>query len=153
RDLLESRCHRCHGKDGTVEGGMSYILDRDRLVSRGKITPGKPAESPLFRRVKTGKMPPPGETPRLTTDDVLLLEKWIDAGAPGVGAPAPPRKLIGDAEIHGRILADLTSAERPQRRFLRYFSLAPQHNAGLAESELQSYRIALAQLLNGLSWH
>src|SRR5262249_2154531 len=40
-----------------------------------------------------------------------------------------------------------------ERRFMRYFSLAQQHNAGLSGEELQSYRIALAFLLNSLSWH
>jgi mono/diheme cytochrome c family protein len=153
RGVLEAHCHRCHGKDGTVEGGMSYVLDRDRLVARGKIAPGKPGESPLFRRVEAGKMPPPDEAPRLSTEDVSLLRNWIEAGAPGVGAPAGPRKLLGEAEVYARILADLDRTERRERRFVRYFSLAPQYDAGLAEAELQSYRIALSQLLNSLSWH
>lgn len=153
REVLEAQCYRCHGKDGTVEGGMSYVLDRDRLAARGKIRPGKASESPLLRRIETGKMPPPGETPRPSPAEIALLKRWIDAGAPGVGATAAPRKLIGEADVHARILADLDSIERRQRRFIRYFSLVPQHNAGLADGELQSYRIALAQLLNGLSWH
>jgi WD40 repeat protein len=151
--VLKTHCYRCHGKDGTVEGGMSYILDRDRLVARGKIAPGKAAESPLYKRMHAGKMPPPEESPRPSANEIKLLERWIEAGAPSAIAAVAPRKQILDAEVNARILADLDKADRRQRRFLRYFSLAPQYNAGLAEDELQSYRIAFAQLLNSLSWH
>jgi WD40 repeat protein len=153
RDVLKLHCHRCHGKDGTVEGGMSYILDRDRLVARNKIVPGKPAESPLLKRMQAGKMPPPDESPRPTPDEIKLVERWIDAGAPSADQPAVPRKRIQEADVNNRILDDLYKVDRRQRRFLRYFSLAPQYNAGFAEEELESYRIAFAQLLNSLSWH
>jgi WD40 repeat protein/mono/diheme cytochrome c family protein len=153
RQVLQTYCHRCHGQDGTVEGGMSYILDRDRLVARAKIVPGKAAESPLYRRVQTGKMPPPGETSRPTPAEIETIRKWIDAGAPSASASAPPRKLVTEAEVASRILTDLHRIGRRERRFIRYFSLGPQYNAGLAEEELQSYRIALTHLLNSLSWH
>jgi hypothetical protein len=153
RTVLDTHCYRCHGKDGTVEGGMSYILDRDRLVARGKIIPNKPAESPLMKRMQAGKMPPPEESPRPTADEIKLVEQWIAAGAPSTEPAVPVRKRILEADVNARILADIDKVERRQRRFLRYFSLAPQYNAGMAEDELQSYRIALAQLLNSLSWH
>src|SRR5262245_9859607 len=71
--VLETNCWRCHGKDGAVEGGMNYILDRERLVARRKLVPGKPDDSPLFKKVAAGKMPPPGEHPRPSTEDVALL--------------------------------------------------------------------------------
>src|SRR5271166_885302 len=83
RAILEANCHRCHGKDGAVEGGLNFVLNRDKLVARRKILPGKPEDSPLFRRVATGKMPPPGQHPRPNSADVALLRSWIDAGAPG----------------------------------------------------------------------
>src|SRR5262245_14967571 len=38
--ILEQYCHRCHGRDGSLEGGMNYILDRDKLVARKKVLPG-----------------------------------------------------------------------------------------------------------------
>jgi hypothetical protein len=153
RAVLETHCHRCHGKDGTVEGGMSYILDRDRLVARGKIAPGKAAESPVLKRMQAGKMPPPDESSRPSADEIKVVERWIAAGAPSATAAVAPRKQILEADLNARILADLQKADRRERRFLRYFSLAPQYSAGLAEDELQSYRIAFAQLLNSLSWH
>ena len=145
RDVFKTHCHRCHGKDGTVEGGMSYILDRDRLVARGKIAPGKAAESSLLKRMQAGKMPPPDEAPRPNADEIKVVERWIAAGAPSATAAVAPRKQILEADLNARILADLQKADRRERRFFRYFSLVPQYNAGLAEDELQSYRIAFAQ--------
>jgi hypothetical protein len=153
RQVLKTYCHRCHGQDGTVEGGMSYILDRERLVARKKIEPGSAAKSPLFRRVEAGKMPPPGESPRPSAAEIAVLKQWIDAGASASEAPRAPRRLIADADVSGFILADLDKLDRRARRFARYFSLAPQYNAGLGEDELQTYRITLGQLLNSLSWH
>jgi hypothetical protein len=132
---------------------MSYILDRDRLVARGKIAPGKAAESSLLKRMQAGKMPPPDEAPRPNADEIKVVERWIAAGAPSATAAVAPRKQILEADLNARILADLQKADRRERRFFRYFSLVPQYNAGLAEDELQSYRIAFAQLLNSLSWH
>jgi WD40 repeat protein/mono/diheme cytochrome c family protein len=150
--VLETNCWRCHGKDGNVEGGMNYILDRERLVARRKLIPGKPDESPLYKRVAAGKMPPPGEHPRPSADDVALLRQWIEAGAP---APKPivVRAPVTDDVVMAWILADLEKQERRSRRFQRYFSLAPLANAGAAADELETYRRGLSKLINSLSWH
>src|SRR5262249_40617596 len=40
-----------------------------------------------------------------------------------------------------------------QRRFFRYFTLSNLANAGRTDDELVSTRLALAKLLNSLSWH
>src|SRR5262249_47769452 len=75
-EVLKKHWSRCHGQDGTVEGGMSYILDRERLVQRGKVKPGDAATSPLYQRVSKGKMPPPGEMPRPAPSDLDILKRW-----------------------------------------------------------------------------
>jgi mono/diheme cytochrome c family protein len=152
REILKANCHRCHGQDGAVEGGFSYVLDRDKLVGSHKIIPGKPDESPLLRKVVAGKMPPPDERPRPSAADVALLREWIEAGAPGA-APAAPRAFVTEDDVVALILADLDRLDRRARRFTRYFSLVDQYNAGLTEDELQTYRNALAKLVNSLSWH
>src|SRR5207302_9478004 len=41
---------------------------------------------------------------------------------------------------------------RRSRRFQRYFSLSHLYDAGLTDEELQTYRNALAKLVNSLSW-
>ena len=48
--------------------------------------------------------------------------------------------------------ADVGQRPERDRRFTRYFTLANLHNAGLAADELETYRQALAKLLNSLSW-
>src|SRR5262249_61194804 len=75
--VLKANCFRCHGKDGALEGGMNYILDRDKLVARKKIIPGKADDSPLVKKVAAGKMPPAGEQPRPSDDDLTTLKQWI----------------------------------------------------------------------------
>ena len=61
-------------------------------------------------------------------------------------------KLLRGA-VMAMILADLETIDKRSRRFTRYFSIAHLYNAGLSEDELQTYRNALAKLLNSLSWH
>jgi WD40 repeat protein/mono/diheme cytochrome c family protein len=152
RAILDANCHRCHGKDGAIEGGFNYVLDRDKLIARKKIVPGHADQSPLFKRAATGKMPPEGEQPRPSDADIAALKEWIDAGAPA-DAPRGERTILTEAAVLERILADLEKQDKRSRRFLRYFSLAPLANAGMGPDEAQSYRNALAKLVNSLSWH
>ena len=150
--VLKANCYRCHGEGGNVEGGMNYVLDLERLVARKKVVPGKPENSPLFKRVASGKMPPPDESPRPSDADKLALRRWIEAGAPPL-APPKARTFITQADVEAAILADLEGMDRRSRRFMRYFTLTHLHNAGLSADELQTYRNALAKLINSLSWH
>jgi WD40 repeat protein len=152
RAVLKSHCHRCHGQDGSVEGGLNYVLDRDKLVARHKVVPGDPEQSPLWRRVAAGKMPPPGEQPRPGEADLAVLRRWIAGGAPA-GQPSADRPTRTESALTELILADLGKQEKAARRFLRYFSLAPLANAGAGPDELRTGRNALSKLLNSLSWH
>jgi WD40 repeat protein/mono/diheme cytochrome c family protein len=150
--ILKANCHRCHGQDGAVEGGMNYILDRDKLIARKKVVSGKAEQSPLFKRIAAGKMPPAGEKPRPTPADLAIIKQWIDSGAPSA-QPVVARALVTESDVYDVILADLDRLEKRSRRFARYFSLAPLANAGAGADELETYRHALAKLLNSLSWH
>lgn len=150
--VLDRHCHRCHGQDGSVEGGFNYVLDRDKLVARRKVVPGRADESPLFRKITSGKMPPPDVSPRPSADEIAVLRAWIDGGA-ARNAPIVTRPFLTEDDVARLILADLDARDRRARRFQRYFSLVELANAGLGEDELQTYRNALAKLLNSLSWH
>jgi WD40 repeat protein len=152
REVLQTHCYRCHGKDGAVEGGMNYILDRDKLVARKKVAPGDAAGSPLFKRVAAGKMPPPSEKVRPSEADIAVLKQWISEGAVRADS-SPPRSFLTETEVNTAILADLDAMERRPRRFARYFSVAHLYNQGLGDDELATYRVALSKLLNSLSWH
>jgi WD40 repeat protein/mono/diheme cytochrome c family protein len=152
QQVLRANCYRCHGQDGSIEGSMNYVADLAKLVARKKVVPGDPAASRLFKRVDEGTMPPPGETPRPGADDVAVLKKWIEAGAPG-SEPTTNRARLTTDEANAYVLADLNSMDRRSRRFQRYFTLTHLYNAGLNDEELQTYRNALAKLVNSLSWN
>ena len=149
--ILTAHCYRCHGQDGSLEGGFNYVLDTAKLADRKKIVAGKPEASPLLKRIAAGTMPPVGETMRPSDTELATLKEWIAAGA--AGTPAPQRKSISTGDTAEFIRADLDTLDRRSRRFVRYFSLAHLWNAGLGDDELQTYRNALAKLVNSLSWH
>jgi tetratricopeptide (TPR) repeat protein len=154
RELFTANCHRCHGKDGANEGGFNYILDRQRLLQRRKVVPGDPARSRLFRRISSADdpMPPAEEKVRPGADDIALVRKWIEAGAPDFSTAAARRGFVSQAEVIRAMRADLEGLPARQRRFTRYFTLTHLFNAGLSEDELQSYRHGLSKLVNSLSW-
>ena len=48
RAVLKTHCYRCHGQEGAVEGGLNYVADLGKLLSRKKVVPGNADESRLF---------------------------------------------------------------------------------------------------------
>ncbi len=150
--VLKAHCHRCHGENGTAKGKFGHVLDRDKLVSRGQVIPGNAAESELYQRARGGEMPPPDKGPRPGQDEIALLRRWIDAGAPGI-AVAARRTFLSEAAVRRRILDDVQSLNPRHRRFARYLTLAHLANAGLSDRDLRAAGQAVAKLINSLSWH
>jgi hypothetical protein len=151
--VLKTYCARCHGGVYPAKGGFNYVLDRDQLVARDAVVPGKPLESPLFARIRKGEMPPEGQKRRPTAEEIILLQQWIEAGAPAVAVAPGPRPFLSENAVVRSIRDDLQTIPVHQRRFARYFTLTTLYNAGRPEDELQTYRQALGKLLNSLSWH
>ncbi len=150
--VLKTHCYKCHGEAGAVEGGFNYVADLERLIQRKKIVPGRADDSPIYKRINNGSMPPPDVKSRVSDADKLVLKQWIDAGAPLI-PQTQPRKFITQSEVQEAILADLEKIDRRGRRFMRYFTFAHLHDAGLTDDELQTYRNALNKAINSLSWH
>lgn len=151
--VLKSHCFRCHGQEGSAKGGFNFILDRNKLVNRQQLVPGKPADSKVYQRTLKGEMPPESVKVRPGAADIALLKQWIESGAPAAQQAAPQREFISEIDIVYLIAADLQRLEPRQRRYQRYFTFANLYNAGAAELELPGTRQALAKLLNSLSWH
>lgn len=151
-EVLKTHCYRCHGENGSVEGGLNYLLDLDKLTQRKKLVPGKADQSPIYKRVAKDNMPPVEVEQRLTDAEKTALKDWIDAGAPPV-TPTKRKGFVTQNEVNERILKDLEGIDRRARRFVRYLSLAHLSNSGTGEDELQTYRNALSKLINSLSWH
>ncbi len=151
KEVLKTACYRCHGQDGTSEGGFNFVLNLDKL---GKTFAEPGEDSLLMERIKADDdsvMPPVGEEPRLSDSNIALLQSWIDAGAPAV--EKREREFVSNDRVVEMILADITSKPERSQRFMRYFTLTHLYNAGVSDDELQTYRNAFKKLINSLSWN
>jgi mono/diheme cytochrome c family protein len=108
KPLLDSRCISCHGPD-KVKGALR--LDSRAATLKGgdngpAVVPGKPNESLLLHAVMHAKKDlemPPKE--KLTTNDIAVLRRWIEEGAPWpeistnavATAQTTPGEKLGDA--------------------------------------------------------
>jgi hypothetical protein len=151
--IFRTYCYRCHGANGASEGGFNYVLDLEKLIARKKVLPKLPDKSKLYLRVKDGDMPPEDEKLRPTPDEMALLKQWIELGAPALPSSAQSLDLTSNASLIELIHTDLSSLPERDRRFTRFFTLTHLANLGLRNDELETYRVALAKLLNGLSWN
>src|SRR4051812_23804988 len=104
--VLRANCHRCHGRDGSREGGFGNVLDMHALRERKLVVPGDAEQSKRSRRVAKGQMPRADESPRPSPADVETLKSWIPAGAaaPPVTDAAP---VPDNARLFSLILTDL----------------------------------------------
>ena len=81
RPVLAERCFSCHTQ--TKLGGLEMVSQ----ASLSKVVkPGKPEESLLLARVRSGQMPPAGG--KLSEAQIAALETWIRDGAVWPEAPA-----------------------------------------------------------------
>jgi mono/diheme cytochrome c family protein len=82
RPIFQAYCTECHGEADKPKGGLDLRLRRLALKG-GKSGPavvaGKPDESLLIERVKSGEMPPGKK--KLSAGEIEVLRKWIAAGA------------------------------------------------------------------------
>lgn len=91
RPILSHSCYACHGPD---EDSREADLRLDRLETATEATasgsvaivPGQPEESELFRRIsgedQDELMPPIDSGKSLTPDQISLIRRWIEQGAP-----------------------------------------------------------------------
>ena len=85
RPILSDNCFRCHGPDANSrQAGLR--LDRKEAAYAQAITPGKPEESELIRRIASKDpayhMPPPGASAKsLTEAEIATLTQWVKEGA------------------------------------------------------------------------
>jgi hypothetical protein len=92
RPLFQVKCGRCHGAktakaeldlrtvEGVLKGGESGPA----------IVPGMPQRSLLYTKIHDGVMPP-SRKDRLSDAEVLLVRRWIEAGAPAGATSSTPR--------------------------------------------------------------
>jgi mono/diheme cytochrome c family protein len=154
RAILQKHCASCHG-GGTdaTKGRFGFVLDRDQLIGRQLVTPGRASQSDLFLRIEQGEMPPKSAKSRPTPAEMKVLQRWIDAGAPAFEPPGKEVDILTPSEITDKILADLKRLDPRVHRFTRYLVLNHLALAGLSNKDLDTTREAAGKLLNSLSWH
>jgi hypothetical protein len=155
RGIFEANCYRWHGRDGATEGGFNFVLNLDKLA-KTHVKPKNAAGSLLYQRVSAASgdsmMPPEGEKPRPSPEDIAAIRQWIEAGAPTI-PDEKPREFVTNDQIFKAVLTDLRATPERARKYNRYFTLTHLYNAGISEDELQTYRHAFAKLINSLSWN
>ncbi len=81
--ILRAKCLNCHG-DKRQRAGLD-LRTKNALIHGGEsgpaVKPGYLADSPLWEKVVTDKMPPGGD--KLTAAEKAVVRRWIEAGAPG----------------------------------------------------------------------
>jgi mono/diheme cytochrome c family protein len=87
RGLLVERCVKCHGRD-KARGGLD-LVSRETFLKGGDdgpvVVPFNAKASRLYRlaaHLEKPHMPPQGQGPRLTDEQLHHLAAWIDLGAP-----------------------------------------------------------------------
>ncbi len=86
KPILAEHCLKCHGQDEKQRKAKLRLDDRDNSLALKSIVPGKPDESELYKRLVTHDedeiMPPPKEQRPLSQDQISLVRRWIEQGAP-----------------------------------------------------------------------
>ena len=85
RPILAENCFACHGPDEeTREADLR--LDLEDAAKESAVKQGAPADSPLVARITSDdddtRMPPPDSGKSLEPEQIDLLKKWIEEGAP-----------------------------------------------------------------------
>lgn len=150
--ILKTNCFSCHGEAGKEEGGFGAALDRAKLVSEGHVVPGSPDESALLERMieEDSPMPPAGEEPRPSKEDIEIVRQWILAGAKPFDE-VKSTQFVSRSKRLESIASDLKSLSKRSRIFARYFSLTHLANAGDSTEKIETARQAIAKLFNSLS--
>lgn len=122
--LFEQRCHECHGTGKRPKGGLR-LTDMPAVLARpveeALIVAGDAAASALFQRLalpaEHEDVMPPEDGP-LAAEELELVRRWIEAGAPWIAAA----EAVQDdgAPVPAEPIAALT----PEQRDLRDAALA-----------------------------
>lgn len=88
KPIFEANCVRCHG--GLNHRGGLNMDTRESMLKGGHdgavLVPGDPAKSLLVRLIRhegpaDDPMSMPPKKPKLSDEDIAIVEKWVKAGA------------------------------------------------------------------------
>jgi hypothetical protein len=100
RPILKARCFHCHGEEEEVAGNLDVRLRRFLETggdSGPAIVPGKPGESTLVERIRSGEMPPVEDaSKKVTPHELRTIERWITQGAK---TARPEPETLSDSDL------------------------------------------------------
>jgi cytochrome c len=88
RPILQTNCGKCHF-DVNHKGGLS-LMTKASTLKGGRdgvvIVPGDPANSLLVKLIRhegpaDDPKPMPPKSPKLSDEDIAVIEQWVKAGA------------------------------------------------------------------------
>ena len=91
RPILSANCFACHGPDEAARMAEVRLDTREGVLAtnlRGAaiVTPGDPDASLLWKRITAtdpnDRMPPASSNHALNPDEIEMIRRWIEAGAP-----------------------------------------------------------------------
>jgi mono/diheme cytochrome c family protein len=162
RPLLAEHCYRCHSAKAKVLQGGLRLDSRQAALAGGDsgqaIVPGKPEASNLIQAIRwqTSEMPPTG---KLSDNQVAVLVKWVELGAPWPGEadeqpiaagktydwPALRKAHWAWQPISDPALPAVRDRAWPKRE-VDYFVLARLEAAGLTPNRPAEPRVLLRRL-------
>jgi hypothetical protein len=89
--ILSRNCFLCHGPDEADRKARLRLDTHEGVLGAGKsgevaVVPGQSAKSELVLRITSKEedevMPPPDSNKKLTPEQIALLKRWVDQGAP-----------------------------------------------------------------------
>jgi hypothetical protein len=149
--ILQVNCAECH--EGANDGGLSYILDYQQLVTNQKLIPGSSADSPIFVRMMQQQMPPAEVTDqRPSLGEIDLVGQWIDSLPKSALPDCSPLRFVTSDDQMAAMEDDVRDLPDPaDRQFTRYLTLTYASNAGDCGLALQRQRYALFKAINSVS--
>ena len=86
RPILAENCFACHGPDSAARKARLRLDQRDAAIEMEALTPGKPDESELVKRLflkddDKELMPPASSHKKLTAAQKATLKQWVAEGA------------------------------------------------------------------------
>ena len=150
--ILQTKCLDCHGPHGTFTENL-IIDSASGLVDTGAVVRGQPLNSNLYARLITTdntKRMPLGQPP-LDDASLQVISDWIAAGTPNWETQHDVTFIPTDAMLTAiqQHIQTLNPFDQP---FARYFTMTHLYNAGESPEARNAYKIALAKLVNSLSW-
>ena len=133
--LLQNRCYSCHGAE--KQKGKLRMDNISFMLKGGEdgasLIPGRANESELIKRmllpISNDDHMPPKEKPQLSTEEIALLQWWINEGA---AADKKVAELKQPEEIKPILLSFQVGAAVPKKTV---YSEIPEEEVGKADAD------------------